>query len=65
MPPRVETAARAYLVRSGINPDDCRGDIVGSNKKSITTSVACSKVGLGLDVIRGSYDVVETDRHTF
>jgi hypothetical protein len=62
---RVETAVRAYLVRSGIDPNDCHGDIVGSNKKSVTTSVVCPKVGLGVDVIRDSYEAVETDRHKF
>jgi hypothetical protein len=62
---RVETVVRAYLTRNGIDPSLCHGDILGSSKKSVVTSIACKSEGLSLDVLLDSYDVVETGRHKF
>lgn len=59
---RVETVVRAYLTRKGIDPNSCHGDILGSSKKSVVTSISCKAEGLSLDVLLGSYDVVETGR---
>ena len=50
------------LTRNGIDPGGCRGDILGSSKKSVVTSIACKSEGLSLDVLLDSYDVVETGR---
>jgi hypothetical protein len=62
---RVETVVRAYLTRNGIDPSGCHGDILGSSKKSVVTSIACKSEGLSLNVVLDSYEVVETGRHKF
>lgn len=62
---RVETVVRAHLERNNIDPNGCHGDILGSSKKSVITSIACKTVGLELEVLLDAYDVVETDRHKF
>jgi hypothetical protein len=59
---RVETVVRAHLTSKGIDPNSCHGDILGSSKKSVATSISCKSDGLSLDVLLGSYDVVETGR---
>lgn len=53
---------RAYLTRKNIDPNACRGEILGSSKKSVVTSIACQNEGLSLEVLTPSYDVVETGR---
>lgn len=55
-------ASMRTLTRNGIDPGGCRGDILGSSKKSVVTSIACKSEGLSLDVLLDSYDVVETGR---
>lgn len=62
---RVETVVRAYLTSKGIDPNSCHGDILGSSKKSVATSISCKSDGLSLEVLLGSYDVVETERRKY